>query len=180
MQISGYGVVRQLDPYSELEQIQQQRRMSGLDDFTPESKGDTVSFSAEGRRLAAQMSAAKADAQTASGVKSAVFTESDKQSATGAAGAGTQAAFGAGAPAGGPVEQGEDAQGGGSGGSGDAESGSDAEDIEAQIKALESQLQSILGGSLPEDLKQVTAQPVQQQIAQLQQQLNQLKAQSAK
>lgn len=178
MQISGYGMVRQLDPYSELEQIQQQRRVSGLDDFAPESKGDTVSFSAEGRRLAAQMLAAKADAQTASGVKSAVFTETDKQS--GAAGAGTQTAFGAGAPAVGPVEQGEDAQGGGSAGSGDSGSESDADDIEAQIKALESQLQSILGGSLPDDLKQVTAQPVQQQIVQLQQQLNQLKAQAAK
>lgn len=177
MQISGYGMVRQLDPYSELEQIQQQRRVSGLDDFAPESKGDTVSFSAEGRRLAAQMLAAKADAQTASGVKSAVLTETDKQS--GAAGAGTQTAFGAGAPAAGPVEQGEDAQGG-SAGSGDSGSESDADDIEAQIKALESQLQSILGGSLPDDLKQVTAQPVQQQIVQLQQQLNQLKAQAAK
>ena len=61
------------------------------------------------------------------------------------------------------------------GGEADSSSGQDNNvDIQSEISALTDQLTSILQGSLPEEAKTQQAQPIQEQINELQMQLNEL------
>lgn len=159
MQISGLDSLFGTQELTESEKLRRSRQSGGILDQMGDRGSDTVTFSDEGRRLAAEMQARKAQ-------------EQDERNAGEKAG---QDIMGKPAHAAASLEEDEEAaaaeDAGGSGGGAGGGSSSSAEEIKKQIQKLEAKMQTIAASGLPENVKESTLATYQAQIAELQSQL---------
>lgn len=159
MDISGLGSLFGSQELTEIERLRRERESRGVLGNLG-GGGDTVSISEEGRRLAEEMRARKAEEQKAQEQNSAADPFAAKAAGiSGDEGDGAQAGAIPDAPGG--------AQGGG-------DSSSQVESIKKQIEQLKAKMQSVASSGLPEKVKTSTVAAYQAQISELESQLQEL------
>lgn len=200
MEISGYGLFSTQE-IEETERIRRNKRSGSALENMGGASTDTVSISDEARAMYAEMKAMQSgsgsqkstsdtssesssdgssdgspDSSNSAGSSTGMYSR--KSSSVGSSGDTNAGSNGSMSDNAGDDDQSnestnESGKSGGSGSSGASESTTDA--IQKQIDQLQAKLQNVATSSLPENAKQSAMSMYQAQIAELEQQLNQLK-----
>jgi hypothetical protein len=131
---------------------------------TTTQSGDRVSISEEAMRLAREMLAARQQAEADAAQEAGTLNEEGALSGDDADGSATSTAAAA----------------GGGGDSGGDSSAKQIEDLQKKIEQLQQQIAQVEESPQPDGVKESVTRPLYQQIAELQQQINELQAQAAK
>jgi len=131
---------------------------------TTTQSGDRVSISEEAMQLAREMLAARQQAEADAAQEAGTLTEDGDLTGDDADAEATSTAAAA----------------GGGGDSGGDSSAKQIEDLEKKIEQLQQQIAQVEESPQPDGVKESVTRPLYQQIAELQQQINELQAQAAK